>query len=73
MHDCDGEPWPKATARAIKWVDRELEFAGSLAANILYRRWEDVSEFAERLVGDLFVRETLQDLKNSRQSMRPPR
>jgi hypothetical protein len=64
MHEHDGEDWPKAVASAIKWAEEELAFAGALAADILERRWDDVCEFAERLVGDFFVRETLQELSD---------
>lgn len=63
MHEHDGEDWPKAVASAIKWAEEELKFAGALAANILYRRWDDVCEFAEKLVKDLFIRETLHELE----------
>jgi hypothetical protein len=61
FHDNDGEPYEKAVARAIRWADRELFYAAALAAHIVEQRWDDVCEFASRLVKDLGMRNRLHD------------
>jgi hypothetical protein len=60
-HDNDGLPYETAVARAVRWADRELFYAAALAADILERRWDDVREFAERLINDLGMRNRLLD------------
>jgi hypothetical protein len=61
FHDSDGLPFEQAVARAVKWADRELFYAAALAADIVERRWDDVREFAERLINDLGLRDRLTD------------
>jgi hypothetical protein len=60
-HDNDGLPFEQAVAKAIRWADRELFYAAALAADIIERRWDDVAEFASRLIKDLGMRNRLLD------------
>jgi hypothetical protein len=61
FHDNDGLPFEQAVARAIRWADKELYYAAALAAHIIEERWDDVRDFASRMINDLGMRNRLHD------------